>query len=475
MICAKTDLYSFQQPAVDKLLPSRVGALFMDMGTGKTRCAIEFALRRQSRIDRVVWFCPVSLKETIRAEIEKHTDAGLDDIYVFDDRTNSQMVSLTAFWVIVGTESMSSSNRVVLAVNSLITDKTFVIVDESDYIKGHAAVRTQRITLIAERARYRMILTGTPLSQGVVDLFAQMRFLSPKILGYRSFYSFANNHLEYSEKFPGMIVRALNTAHLAQKMQPYVYQITKAECMTLPEKLYDPRYYSMTDEQREWYEEAKREILMDLTGDDWEDQFVIFRVFTAVQQIVSGWWKRRDPETGETQTITFPHERLNMLQSAINGIPDDAKVIIWCKYLLSVAAIVAHLEAEYGDGCTAQFHGDLSEDRRNAEIDRFRGDARFLVATQASGGHGLTLNESHYAVFYENEFKYSHRQQAEDRQHRIGTAVSPTYIDIVCRHSIDERIQESLSGKEDVVTAFRRQVERIKKDPAKIAELVKDL
>jgi SNF2 family DNA or RNA helicase len=190
----QTSLFEHQIPAVDKMMPSRVGALFMDMGTGKTRSAIELVYRRRARIDRVVWFCPVSLKETICYEIVKHTDAGPADICVFDDRTNQRNLPRAAFWYIVGLESISGSNRVTLAARDLITEQTMVVVDESSYIKGHRSRRTERITAMSERARYRLLLTGTPLSQGVVDLYAQMRFLSPAILGFKSFYSFAHNN-----------------------------------------------------------------------------------------------------------------------------------------------------------------------------------------------------------------------------------------------------------------------------------------
>ena len=203
----RTSLMPHQVAAVAKVLPSRIGALFCDMGTGKSRTSIELVSRRLERIDRVIWFCPVSLKETVRQEIIKHTDC--TDIHVFNGRTSEHNLP-RALWYVVGIESMSSSNRVVLAVDKLVTTRTMIILDESSYIKGHNSMRTQRLTYICQRARYRLILTGTPLSQGVVDLFAQMRFLSPKILGYNSFYSFAANHLEYSEKYPGKIVRSHN-------------------------------------------------------------------------------------------------------------------------------------------------------------------------------------------------------------------------------------------------------------------------
>ena len=460
-----TSLLPHQQPAVDKLIRSRVAGLFMDMGTGKTRTAIEFARLRQAKIDRLIWYCPVSLKDTIHHEIQKHTDSGDAAICLFDEFTNPRTVSRNAFWYIVGLESMSASDRVVLTTHELTTENTFVVVDESSYIKGHAAKRTQRLIAIGERARYRMILTGTPISQGVVDLYAQMRFLSPQILGYRSFYSFAANHLEYSDKFPGLIVRAHHTGHLAAEMQPYIYQVTKEECLDLPKKIFDERRYAMTAAQRDLYDQAKREILLDTDPADF-DSYIIFRLFTALQQIVCGYWNRRDPETGEQTLLEVRHERLDMLDAVLNDIPEAAKVIIWCKHLYAVRQIVASLTARFGQGTAAEYHGD-NQHQRDAELARFRARAvpsaaRFFVATQATGGHGLTLNEAHYVIFYENEFNYSHRLQAEDRCHRIGQTMPVTYVDIVCRNSIDDRIMRALASKGNAVADFKRKIDAVR-------------
>lgn len=459
----RTNLMTHQREAVEKVFPSRVGALFMEMGTGKTRTAIEVVGRRAHKIDKVIWFCPVSLKETIYREIRKHTDC--EDIYVFDQKTKSKTLP-EARWYVVGIESMSSSNRVVAAVNALVTADSAVILDESSYIKGHRAMRTERITFISERAKYRLILTGTPLSQGVVDLFAQMRFLSPSILGYSSFYSFAANHLEYSEKFPGLIVRAHNVPHLAAKIQPYVYQVTKKECLDLPAKTYEARYFRMSDEQRCWYATAKEEILDDVEE---FDSITIFRLFTALQEIVSGFWNRK----GELKE--FPSERPSILTETIREIPADEKVIVFAKFQYDVRQIKAALELEYGPGCVSLFTGELTERQRESELQRFRSDARFFVATQSSGGHGLTLNEAHYVVFYNNGFKYAERLQAEDRCHRIGQEHPVTYIDICCTRSIDDRIDDALTKKGNAVSQFKNAVDKVKDKKNQLKELIKDL
>lgn len=445
----KTSLLPHQVPAVEHVAQRTVAGLLMDMGTGKTRCAIELVHRRQQRISKVVWFCPVGLKLTIAAEIQKHTQG--ESIHIFDDSTTPGKVP-AAFWYIVGIESMSASDRITLAASSIIDAETFAIVDESTYIKGHSSKRTLRITHICRETKYRLILTGTPLTQGVEDLYSQMRFLSPDILGYNSFYSFANNHLEYSEKYPGLVVRNKALDTLAEKVAPFVYQVTKAECMDLPPKLYDQVYFGLTKEQRAAYQRAKDEILAEVDETGEMDSWIIFKLFTALQQIVSGFWTR------EGEFLSFPHKRVETLREVLAGLPQDEKVIIWCKYIESVKQI-----AEALPGC-ALYYGELNEKQRAKELKRWRADGcQYLVATQATGGHGLTLNEAHYHVFYENEFKYSHRIQAEDRSHRIGQESPVTYIDIVANAGIDQRIQDALAKKEDVVKAFRRQIDKTKK------------
>lgn len=466
-----TNLLPHQVAAVDKMRPTRVGALFMDMGTGKSRTAIELAKIRAGKLDRIVWFCPVLLKETVKQELLKHTDCR--DIHVFNDKTSERNIPRVR-WYIIGIESTSSSNRVVATTNKLITDKSMVICDESSYIKGHRAKRTERITYISSRAKYRLALTGTPLSQGVVDLFAQMRFLSPKILGYSSFYSFAANHLEYSDKYPGMIVRAHNLEYLAAKIQPYVYQVTKDECLDLPDKLHSYRAFSMTDEQHEWYEYVKADILSELDSHNYDNQWftsiAIFRMFTALQQVASGFlnW--------DGKRHTFENERPAMLVSALRSLPEGEKAIVFCKFQYDIDTIKEALSKEFGADASASFDGRDNEKRRSAAVERFRNGARFLVVTQSTGGHGFNFQDvARYAIFYNNGFKYSERLQAEDRIHRIGQTSKVTYIDLYCRCGIEDRIEKAISKKGNAVKQFRNEVDKVKGKKVKIKELIKAL
>lgn len=463
-----TALQPHQVPPVEKLMPSRVAGLFMDMGTGKTRTGLEMIARRQRRVDRVIWFCPVSLKETILGEVEKHcADVTAE---AFTGKTSMRNLP-QSFIVVVGLESVSQSRRVVLAVNALVTARTFLVVDESDKIKGYFANRTQWLCRIGRRARYRLILTGTPMSQGIQDLFAQMYFLSPDILGYHSFYSFSRNHLEYSERYPGKIVQAHNIPYLAAKIAPYIYQVQSEECLDLPKKLYEERYFHMTLEQEEAYQRAKWDAFDHIERYDDFDRLAVFRLFTALQAVASGYYTTRKSDSWVTELLF--HRRVDVLASILEDkIPAGEKVIIWGKFRRDMAEIVARLREDYGSEAVAQYHGGLNEHRRNAELERFRGEARFLAATPSTGGRGLTVVESAHSIFYTNSFKYAERLQAEKRVHRIGQTRPVTYWDIILRAGIDSRIMSAIWRKGNVLREFQEEIDKVRGSKKKMKALV---
>ena len=462
---ATTDLLPHQIDAVAKLLPSRVGALFMEMGTGKTRTVIELARLRQAKIDRVVIFAPVAIKLTLQKEILKHSDCTEADINVFGDKTSAKTVPVACFWHIIGIESMSSSVRVIGAATALIDDRTMVIVDESTYLKGHFAKRTRRITLVSEKARYRLILTGTPITQGMVDLYSQMKFLSTKILGYNSFYSFAANHLVYSDKFKGLIVRTLNSEWIAERIKPYCYQVRKAECLDLPGKLFSSRYFALTTEQNAAYEQAKLDFVDDIerfdNGDGLQSGIAIFRLFSRLQSIVCGFDGGR----------TFKHNRLDALADVLDQVTDK-QVVVWVKFQRSVDEIMARL-AESGRTGYA-FDGRVHQRDRQPLIDKWRADGGVLVATQSLGSHGLNeLVSASTAIFYSNGFKYSERIQTEDRHHRIGMTAPVTYVDIWSDSGIENRIAAALATKSNALSQLRREIDAVKaSDKKRIRELI---
>ncbi len=474
-ISATTEILPHQQAAIDKLLHSRVGALYMDMGTGKSRIVIELARIRQEKIDKVIWFTLVSLKETVQYEILKHTKRSDDEIYLFDHKTKDDNIP-EASWYIIGLESLGSSTRVALAANSLVTRRSMVIVDESSHIKGYRAKRTRRVTLLAERARYRMILTGTPVSQGIQDLFCQMQFLSPKILNYRSWYSFSRNHLQYSKFYKGYIVDTHNEKWLAAKIKPYVYQVTKEECLQLPPKLRESFFCDFTWQQYEYYDRVKDDFCKDLDlYENPDSNFLcaipIFRLFSRLQLVCCGFFS-----DDEGRVFPLENNRVSLLMDVIDQVPSSEKIVIWSKYRRVVDLLNRELTAKFGERHVCLFYGGISVKERNRNLTRWRESGRFLVATQDAGGYGLDLTEANKVIFYANTFKYASRIQAEDRCYRLGQTKPVTYIDLWAVCGIEERIRTALANKKNVAEVFRDEIELIKNqvDPKEVLEKLRN-
>lgn len=438
----KTKLLSHQQKALDKLSGLRVGALFMEMGTGKTRTIFEIMSQKQDKWDRVYYFCPCSIRQSIAKEIEKHLEG-------IEYRIIKSSKIILAEFMIIGIESLSNSDRLFLTLNEMVTENSFIVVDESILIKNHRAKRTRRLTQIAREAKYRFVMCGTPMSQGMVDLYSQFFFLSPKIIGYDYFKQFERRHIEYSDKYPGKINLYFNEGFIAAKINPYIYQVTKKECLDLPEKIFYTEYFSMSSNMKYAYNHVKNEILMDI---DYEEfySYTIFKLFTALQQVISA----INPKGFDFEFET--NSRLSLLEEILERILYP--VVIFCKFSDDINQIKTKIK-----DCSL-FYGGMKQDERDKSINDFQsGETKIFLATQQSGAYGLNLQMARTVLFYNNQFSYEKRRQAIDRVHRIGmNPEGVNYIDLHCSDSIDDLISNCLECKTNVIKAFKDEIDKIK-------------
>ena len=438
----KTKLYEHQQKAYDKLIKLKVGALYMEMGTGKTRTALELISDRlkKNKVDKVLWLCPCSTKSNLKDEISIHTDLGSIDI--------------------VGIETLSSSikenNRL---LNLVKKNKVFLVIDESNLVKNHHAKRTERITKLSEYCKYKLILNGTPITRNEKDLFAQWYILDWRILGYRSFYSFARNHLEYDDK--GRITDTLNVDYLIKKISLYSYQVKKDECLKLKNKNYKSYYHWMTGEQCEHYNYVVDEMLSQL---DEYNPSTIYRMFSALQCVVSGF----RIEIGKKLTksnffdCVYDNPRIKKMLESLKGL--EGKVIIFAKYVQEIKDITYVIKQKYGNESVVEFYGEISKKNREKNRKKFKenDNVRFFVSNKNCGGYGLNLQFCSTMIFYSNDFDYATRIQAEDRIHRIGQSDDVLYIDIACINTIDTRIIDCLSRKSSLVNEFKKELKASK-------------
>lgn len=443
----KTDLYDHQKAAVDKMLRLKVGALFMEMGTGKTRVALEIIKHRldAGKIDHVLWLCPCSVQENLRQDIDKHSD----------------LRRLPGVLTICGIETLSTSMRTCERLMSEVTThKTFLIVDESSLVKNPVALRSVHIQEIADKCPYRMILNGTPVTKFEADLFSQWRILDWRILGYRSFYSFAANHLEYDKDRHEKVVRALNVDYLTRKMAPYTYQCRKEDVFTLPKKTEEIYDFCLTPRQEMEYERVIERLLTSL--DDMSDA-AIYRLFGALQGVVSGFSIRIDDDNSVHRSPMFEepeqNPRITALLDVIGEIPDGEKILIFCTYVQEVVDVMATIEKKWGDQAV-EFTGAVNLRQREQALRSFAGNKRFMIANKNCGAFGLNLQFCRNVVFYSHDWNWGTRAQAEDRVHRLGQENEVKIVDIVASDTIDRQIMRCLQRKERLSDNFKQRIDR---------------
>ena len=443
-----TSLLPYQEQAVDKLKRLKIGALYMEMGTGKTRVAIELIKLRHNagKIDHILWLCPCNIKADIRRGIAEHSN--LCDIGILD---------------IVGIETLSTSIRECSRLLKLVkSHKVYLIVDESSLVKNHSALRTIHIQQLADACHYKLILNGTPISRNEADLYAQWFLLDWRILGYRSYFSFAANHLEYDDR--GRIRRVLNTDYLAEKINPYTYQVKKEDCFDLPSKHYRVEYCELADWQNYNYDNILDDLLIGL---DEMENTAIYQLFGALQAVISGYvvninYDRRDaPHAIRERYIADPEEnpRLAALCSVIED--NEEKTIIFCQYTDEIDTIVNLLRAS--GRSAVQFNGEMSIKKRNTAIDAFRDGTQYFVANKACGAFGLNLQFCHNLIFYSHDWNWGTRAQAEDRVHRLGQTHDVYITDICMDNSIDVQILKCLQKKENLSDSFKQEVAHLQK------------
>lgn len=434
----KNELLPHQKAAVEKLIKLKVGALFMEQGTGKTITTLEIArIRLESeKINSVIWLCPCSAKGNIKREIIKNCPD-----------------EMLKYFTICGIETLSSSIRALSYLLNLSKEKDcFLVVDESLLIKNPRAYRTENIIKIGKKCKYKIILNGTPVSRNEADLFSQYYLLDWRILGYKSYWSFSANHLEFDEH--GKLKNVLNTDMLAKKIAQYTYQVKKEECIKLPKKSYFTYNFYLTDEQDEEYMRVAS-ILMEQV-DEWHSE-TVYRLFSGLQAVISGKRLEFNEKSTHFKTVELfqnPHEnpRIEKLLDCLT----EEKTIIFCRYESEIRQLCDILPD------SVRFDGKISIKAREKALKDFAGEKKYLIANRNCAGYSLNLQFCHKIIYMSNDWDLGTRLQSEDRVHRLGQENDVEIIDICAYNTIDEKILKCLWKKENLLDSIKGEIEKSK-------------
>jgi len=287
-------------------------------------------------------------------------------------------------------------------------------------------------------------VTNNPL-----DLFSQAWFLNPHLLGFTSFYTFRAKYAEMVKITAGnraftKVKGFKNLDELTRSIQSWSSRRTKLECLDLPEKIYQYYEVELTDDQKKHYKSLREKAMAELEGQLVSAPIVLTKLL-RLHQLVCG-----HLTTDDGTVIPVDNNRMKALMEVLDEA--SGKVIIWATYRADIKDIAAALQEEYGKHAAVSYFGDTTGEDRQEAVRKFQTDpeCRYFVGNPQTGGFGITLTAATNVVYYSNSYNLEHRLQSEDRAHRIGQKHAVTYVDLICRKSVDEKIVKALREKKIV-------------------------
>ncbi len=393
-------LFDNQLTAIDKLRRYKVGALFMEPGTGKTRTAYEL-IRSVSECDYILWLTPFQTKRNLQLELQKWA--------VEDPDQNGWLWSKLE---IVGIETLSSSHRTYLTLYEKIqTFKCpFIVVDESLKIKNWEAKRTKRIIELSKFSTYKLILNGTPISRNLLDVWAQMEFLSPKILNM-GISEFKNTfcewtritkrfgHKSFSREF---ITKYHNVDYLYSLIGHYVYE---CDLEIEVQKQYHDCSYEIDEDIKQEYYRLKEKYL-----DDEKLLAMNNNIFLELTQKMQ-------------HLYSCTEDKFSILNNLM-AANKNANILVFTKYVISAVEVSK----------------------------RFPG---VMVLSYQKHAHGLNLQENNVCVFFDKTWNYAERIQAEGRIFRKGQKNNCIYYDLTGNVGLESMINKNIEKKQNLLDYFK--------------------
>lgn len=435
--------------ALQKLEEQGCAALLMDMGLGKslTSIAITGQLFNDKKIERVLVICPTSIIGVWMEEFKKFADFDYCIEAIIGTTMNKRKDKLKLLCHKIGLKvaiiNYEATWRMEKELNIYKPD--IIICDESQKIKNPSASQSKTIHRLGVKAKYKIILTGTPVQNSPMDVFSQWKFLDPNIFGL-SFYAFRNHYAVMGGYYNHQILRYKNMDELTSKAHSVAYRITKEEALDLPEQIFLNRYCELESTARKIYDTVVKESYAELMDGEITATNVLTKLM-RLSQIAGGHVK---DDEGRMQVIS--KSKLNELKDIMEDVIIDnkKKLVIFARFIPeieSIKSLAREMDIRY-----SYITGEIKTEERSEMCSKFQNDnnIKLFIAQIQTAGLGITLTAADTAVFYSLDFNYANYSQAIARTHRIGQKNTCTYINLIATETVDEKILKALESKQDI-------------------------
>lgn len=390
-------------------------ALLMEMGCGKslTGIGIAGALFQFGRIKRALIVCPLSIVGVWQQEFERFADFPYElTIFKGSSAKKKEMLSVipdTGLQVVV--VNYESAWRIQDALDEFGAE--LIIADEGHKIKEARTAQAKCLHYLGDRAQYKLLLTGTLITNHELDAFSQYRYLNRNIFG-DSFYRFRNTYFDmvgYGNHIPRF--RNYMQDDFLQKMHSIAFRVTKDECLDLPEIIEEVREIELEPKAMKMYREIEKESYTELQDSEVSAVNVLTKLL-RLSQLTGGHLTDDDGDCNAVSTA-----KLAVLEDIVDSmLAENKKLVIMARFVPEMNDIQEMLEKK-GIGYAA-VRGGVKD--RAEEIRRFQedDDCMIFIGQIAAAGLGITLTTASTMVFYSMDYSMSNFEQAKARIHRVS-------------------------------------------------------
>lgn len=322
-------------------------------------------------------------------------------------------------------------------------DADIIITDEGHKIKTHSTRQSKALHKLGAKARYRMLLTGTVITNKAIDIFSQYKFINPGIFG-ESFYVFRNRYFDmvgYGNHTP--VLKKSMEQELMDRLHAIAFRITKAECLDLPETTDIVRHIKLEASAEKIYRSLVKDSYAELSKGEVTVTNVLTRLL-RLSQLTGGF-------IGDDGSIltNVSTAKLEALSDVIDeAISQDKKIVVIARFVAEIKAIEKLLQKkklEY-----SLIMGGVKD--REIQVSQFQNnpDVKVFIGQIATAGLGITLTAASTMVFYSMDYSMSNFEQTKARIHRVGQKENCTYIYLVARGTVDEKVLKALRSKADL-------------------------
>ena len=454
----KTTPFDHQKKAVERFVDKNYGALFCEMGTGKTKIILDVVQNAKDVVDVVV-IAPNGLHHNWATnEIPRHY---AKDVNVFcwkgpikskkmkqeyarfvkdNTQTRILLINVEALRTLAGYKTTEEF------LNSSVNQK-HMIIDESTCIKNPKAIQTKNVLKLSAKADCKWILNGTPITQGPLDLFSQCKFLDKNAIPYTTYTAFKHKFaiettMTMGQRSFNKIIGYQNIEELTKLLEPFSLRLEKKDCLDLPDKTFSTVSVELEPEQEQMYRKMKDNCIIEFESGNIVTATMALTQLVKLHQILTGF-----VVTDDGEAISLKNNRVKML---LQIAETSGSMVIFCAYKQNVVDLQKALTEKYGNDSVVVYSGDTPANQRSSAVEKFQsGAAQFFIGTSAAA-KGLTLHTASTMVYYSNNYSLETRLQSQDRIHRIGQEKKCTYIDLVVNGSLDEVILKRLLQKKEL-------------------------